>query len=82
MDTSRLTIYATDTTILEEALQTKPKENLFGEVSVGDREHSTTVVSTLGSGSKQSAENTIIAGLLDFPLIDYEEQKEILLSLA
>ena len=36
----------------------------------------------IGVGTNQSPENTIIAGLLDFPLVDYDEQKNILLPLA
>lgn len=36
----------------------------------------------IGVGTNQSPENTIIAGLLDFPLVDYDEQRDILLPLA
>jgi type III restriction enzyme len=42
-----------------------------------------TRVSSLGGGGKQSPENTLIAALTDYPLVDYDsDQKALLLKLA
>lgn len=84
LDTKRLSRYATKTSILEERLQGSQETDLFGNINEGARETEITRVSSLGEGRKQSPENTIIAVLCDneHPLIDYDEQKELLLKLS
>jgi type III restriction enzyme len=83
LETKRLSRYATDASILEERLQGSEEKDLFGNAQEGAREKELTRVSSLGEGRKQSPENTIIAALTDYPLVDYEsEQKGLLLKLA
>lgn len=82
LDTKRLSRYATEASIIEERLQANEERDLFGNVQQGSRETEFTRVSSLGEGRSQSPESTIISGLLDFPLVDYEEQKTLLLKLA
>lgn len=83
LDTKRLSRYATESSVLEERLQGSEEKDLFGNIQQGARETELTRVSSLGEGRKQSPENTIIAALTDYPLVDYEsEQKELLLKLA
>ena len=83
LNTKRLSRYATGASVLEERLQGSEEKDLFGNIQQGARETELTRVSSLGEGRKQSPENTIIAALTDYPLVDYEsEQKELLLKLA
>lgn len=83
LNTERLSRYATEASILEERLQGSEEKDLFGNIQQGTREKELTRVSSLGECRKQSPENTIIAALWDYPLVDYEsEQKGLLLKLA
>jgi len=82
LDTRRLSRYATEASILEERLQGSEDKDLFGNVRTGARVTEYTRVSSFGEGRSQSPESTIISGLIDFPLIDYEEQKTLLLKLS
>jgi type III restriction enzyme len=82
LDTKKLSRYATDTSILEERLQGGQEKDLFGNIQQGTRETEITRVSSLGEGRKQSPENTIISALIEQPLLDYEEQKTLLLKLS
>jgi len=83
LDTKRLSRYATEASILEERLQGAEEKDLFGNIQIGTKETETTRVSNLGEGRKQSPENTIIAALIDCPLVDYDsDQKELLLKLT
>jgi len=82
LDVKRLSGYATQTSIIEERLQGGEEKDLFGETQKGVRETEITRVSSLGEGRKQSPENTIISGLIEQPLLDYEEQKNLLLKLS
>ncbi len=83
LDVKRLSRYAAEASILEERLQGGEDKDLFGNIQQGTRKTELTRVSNLGEGRKQSAENTIIAALTDYPLVDYEsEQKGLLLKLA
>ncbi|MFH1856120.1 MAG: DEAD/DEAH box helicase family protein [Candidatus Omnitrophota bacterium] len=83
LDTKRLSRYATEASILEERLQGGEEKDLFGNIQQGTRKTELTRVSSLGEGRKQSPENTIIAALTDYPLVDYEsEQKDLLLKLS
>lgn len=82
LNTAKLSRYATDVSILEERLQGNEEIDLFGNSRMGGRESEYSRVSSLGLGSTQSPENTIIAALLDHPLIDYDEQKKLLLKLT
>lgn len=82
LDITKLSKFATDASILEQALQGKEEKDLFGVAYQGNRETEITRVSSLGEGRAQSPENTIISALLDYPLVDYDEQKELLLKLS
>lgn len=82
LDVKRLSRYATDASILEQALQGKEEMDLFGVSHLGRREMEITKVSSLGDGRAQSPENTVISALLDHPLVDYDEQKELLIKLS
>jgi len=82
LDIVKLSKFATDASILEQALQGKEEKDLFGIAYQGKRETEITHVSSLGEGRAQSPENTIISALLDYPLVDYDEQKELLLKLS
>jgi type III restriction enzyme len=82
LDITRLSKFTTEVSILEQALQGKEEKDLFGVAYPGHRETEITRVSSLGEGRTQSPENTIISALLDFPLIDYDEQRELLLKLS
>lgn len=82
LDTKRLSRFATETSILEERLQGSQEKDLFGNTQQGARESEVTRVSSLGEGRKQSSENTIISALIEQPLLDYEEQRELLLKLS
>jgi type III restriction enzyme len=81
LDISKLSRYATETTILEQALQWTGQINLFGNVVGEEWERRTTQVSSFGSRD-QSPENTIIATLVSEPLVSYEEQSDLLIALA
>jgi len=82
LDVRKLSRYATEASIIEERLQGGEEKDLFGNIHKGSRETEITRVSSLGEGRKQSPENTIISGLIEQPLLDYEEQKELLLKLS
>jgi type III restriction enzyme len=82
LNTGRLSTYATSASIIEERLQGTEEVDLFGNVHQGPRETEHTRVSSLGEGSAQSPENTIISALVEQPLIDYDEQKILLLKLS
>ena len=82
LDVQKLSKFATDTSILEQSLQGKEEKDLFGVAHQRQRDTELTRVSSLGEGRAQTPENTIISGLLDYPLVDYDEQKELLLKLS
>lgn len=82
LDVHKLSKFATDTSILEQSLQAKEEKDLFGVAHQGQRDTEVTRVSSLGEGRTQTPENTIISGLLDYPLVDYDEQKVLLLKLS
>ena len=82
LDVKKLSTFATDASILEQSLQGKEEKDLFGVAHQGNRETELTRVSSLGEGRAQSPENTIISALLDHPLVDYDEQRDLLLKLS
>ena len=86
LDTSigTLRTYTNERAILEEQLQNNPDQNLFGEEVPGRRVTEVTRVSSFGSQSRQTPQSTLIAALLDFPLVDYDDvdQKPLLLKLT
>ena len=82
LNTSVLGRFATEATIIEESLQKRDEENLFGELVPGRRESQATRVTSFGSSTTQSPQSIIIAALLDYPLVDYDEQKILLVKLA
>ena len=81
LDTMKLSRYATDTSIKEEALQAKEKSDLFGNSHEGHRESETTRVSSLGEGRAQSPESTILSALVEEPLVDYDDKNQTSLLL-
>ncbi len=82
LNTRRLSKYTTGASILEERLQGNEEKDLFGNIQQGRRETELTRVTSLGEGRKQSPESTIISALVEGELIDYEEQKLLLLKLV
>lgn len=82
LNVGKLSKFATGTSILEQSLQGREERDLFGAAYMGNRETEVTRLSSLGEGRAQSPENTIISGLIDYPFIDYDEQKKLLLKLA
>lgn len=82
LDTLKLSRYSSDTSILEQSLQGREEKDLFGASHQGHRDVVLTRVSSLGEGRAQIPENTIISALLDHPLVDYDEQKTLLIKLA
>lgn len=84
LDTKKLSRFATDASILEQSLQGKGEKDLFGADHYGQREVEITRVSSLGEGRAQSPENTILAALVEEPLVDYDDtnQTSLLLKLT
>ncbi len=84
LDLSALRFYTNERAILEEQLQNDREKNLFNEEVPGRRMTEVTRVSSFGAHTRQSSQSTIIAALLDFPLVDYDDpaQKPLLLKLA
>ncbi len=82
LDVKKLSRFSVNTSILEQSLQGREVQDLYGVSHVGKQETELTQVSSLGEGRAQSPENTIISGLLDHPLIDYDEQKELLIKIS
>lgn len=84
LDTNILRTYTNERAILEEQLQNNQEKNLFDEDIPGRRVTQITRVSSFGSHNRQTPQSTIIAALLDFPLVDYDDsaQKPLLLKLA
>ena len=84
LDTSVLKGYTNERAILEEQLQNDRDKNLFDEDIPGRRMTQVTKVSSFGKHNRQTPQSTIIAALLDFPLVDYDDpkQKQLLLNLA
>jgi type III restriction enzyme len=76
--------YANERAILEEQLQNNLEKDLFNAEVPGRRMTEITRVSSFGAHSHQTPQSTIIAALLDFPLVDYDDpnQKQLLLKLA
>jgi type III restriction enzyme len=79
-----LRTYTNERAILEEQLQNNREKDLFGEEIPGRRITELTRITSFGSHKRQTPQSTIIAALLDFPLIDYDDpsQKPLLLKLA
>lgn len=82
LDLKKLSRFATDASILEQALQGNEEKDLFGVAYQGHRDTEVTRVTSFGEGRAQSPENTIISALLDYPLVDYDEQKTLLVKLS
>ncbi len=86
LDTSinALQSYTNERAILEEQLQGERDVDLFGKDVPGRRMTQVTQITSFGAKNKQSPESTIIAALLDFPLVDYDDktQRPLLLKLA
>lgn len=84
LETSTLRTYTNERAILEEQLQSNREKNLFNEDVPGRRIIEVTRISSFGSHARQTPQSTIIAALLDFPLVDYDDpaQKPLLLKLA
>jgi len=84
LDTSILRSYTNERAILEEQLQNEREKDLFDEDVPGRRKTELTKVLSFGKHNRQTPQSTIIAALLDFALVDYDDpaQKQLLLNLA
>lgn len=84
LDTSQLSRYSTYATIIEESLQKRDDINLFGESVIGKRDSETTKILSFGQFKSQTPQNSIISGLQELPLVDYNDKKQrgILMKLA
>ena len=84
LDTKILRSYTNERAILEEQLQSDRDKNLFDEDIPGRRKTELTRITSFGKHNRQTPQSTIIASLLDFALVDYDdpEQKDLLLKLA
>lgn len=84
LDCGVLRLYTNERAILEEQLQNDREKNLFDEDIPGRRMTEVTRISSFGSHNRQTPQSTIIASLLDFPLVDYDDvnQRSLLLKLA
>lgn len=76
--------YTNERSVLEEQLQNNIDTNILGEDIPGRRVTEITRVTNFGAHNRQSHQSTIIAALLDFALVDYDDlaQKPLLLKLA
>jgi len=83
-DIGSLRTYTNERSILEEQLQNNREKNLLNEDVPGRRVTELTKVSSFGSHLRQTPQSTIIAALLGFPLVDYDDpsQKPLLLKIA
>lgn len=84
LDSSKLRTYTNERSIIEQRLQDNEDYNLFGDKIHGNHDIQITRVNSFGEYIRQSPQSTIIASLLDFPIIDYDDptQKLILLKLS
>ena len=84
LDTGLLHSYTNERAILEEQLQSDRDKDLFNKDVPGRRMTEVTRVTDFGTHNRQTPQSTIIASLLDFPLVDYDDQnqKQLLLNLA
>lgn len=84
LDTGVLRSYTNERAILEEQLQNDRDKNLFDEDIPGRRMTEVTRITSFGRHNRQTPQSTIIAALLDFALVDYDDptQKQLLLNLA
>jgi type III restriction enzyme len=86
LDTSigALRTYTNERAILEEQLQNNREKNVLGEDVPGRRSTQVTQITSFGSHMRQTPQSTIIAALLDFDLVDYDDvaQRPLLLKLA
>lgn len=84
LDTTKLRLYTNERSILEEQLQNTTNKNLLGEDVPGRKVTEITRISSFGSHIRQSPQSTIIAALLDFDLVDYDDatQRPLLLKLS
>lgn len=84
LDESRMRYYQNYRNIIEEQLQNDLEKNLFNEEIFAQKDKQVTKVNSFGSLSSQAPQNTIIAALCGFDVIDYDDknQKPLLLKLA
>ena len=71
-----LRTYTNERAILEEQLQSEREKDLFGDDVPGRRMSQVTKVTSFGAQNKQSPQSTIIAALLGFPLVDYDDEAQ------
>jgi type III restriction enzyme len=84
LDETRMRFYQNYRNIIEEQLQNDLEKNLLNEEVFSTKDKQTTKINSFGSLSSQAPQNTIIAALCGFDVIDYEDknQKPLLLKLA
>lgn len=84
LDTSGLRNYTNERSILEAQLQNNIENEDNDENVPGRKKSEITTINSFGSHTRQSPQSTIIASLVDCPLVDYDDpkQKPLLLKLA
>lgn len=84
LDESRLRFYSNERNIIEEQLQNDLEKNLLNEEVFAQKNKQITKINSFGKLSNQAPQNTIIAALCDFDVVDYDDknQKPLLLKLA
>ncbi len=84
LDESRMRHYQNYRNIIEEQLQNDLEKNLLNEEIFAQKDKQVTKINSFGSLSSQAPQNTIIAALCGFDVIDYDDknQKPLLLKLA
>ncbi|MBM5783062.1 MAG: hypothetical protein FJ368_06570 [Pelagibacterales bacterium] len=84
LDETRMRFYSNERNIIEEQLQNDLEKNLLNEEIFSQKNKQITKINSFGKLSNQAPQNTIIAALCDFDVVDYDDknQKPLLLKLA
>ncbi len=84
LDETRMRFYQNYRNIIEEQLQNDLEKNLLNEEIFAQKNKQVTKINSFGNSANQVPQNTIIAALCGFDVIDYDDknQKPLLLKLA
>ena len=84
LDETRMRFYQNYRNIIEEQLQNDLEKNLLNEEIFAQKNKQVTKINSFGNSANQAPQNTIIAALCGFDIIDYDDknQKPLLLKLA
>jgi len=84
LDETRMRFYQNYRNIIEEQLQNDLEKNLLNEEIFSTKDKQITRINSFGNSANQAPQNTIIAALCGFDVIDYDDknQKPLLLKLA